>query len=352
MTEAVDNHSPFFFNVDALNAFITPSPKRLRKPREDFPREEFASAPWQRMLDTGEYKLSTAKAGRNFRRKFRVPAPLFDFVVATLLHRKLFREYQNPDGSGTDACGRPIASLHVKVLCVFRLLGSGAEFAAVYDGSRVDEQTARKFFYRFNGIFVGSLYRTWVHPPSTQQEVEEALAIYKRLGLPGGIGSTDCFHLFWDRCPAQLKVDCRNGRYKRCTLVWSASNDPHRKIYAMSDPHHGCVSDMTLQLYDNFLQSVHLKKEPLFANARYTLLDEQGRPIEHLGAWILCDNGYHKWETMQMPPTTCTSEEEVRFREVLESARYVCIGCTLRLNDFVFETHAQSENQVNALLEF
>jgi hypothetical protein len=50
-------------------------------------------------------------------------------------------------------------------------------------------------------------------------------------------------------------------------------------------------------------------------------MDESGCPREHRGAWILCDNGYHKWETMQMPPTHCTSHMEVIFREVLESAR-------------------------------
>lgn len=272
------------------------------------------------MITAGTYKIETTKQGRNFRRKYRVPASLFDFIVAKVLQRNLFPEYDS-NGCGKDAFSRPIPSLQVKILIVFRLLATGAEFASVYDGSRVDEQTARIFFYRFNDLFACALYRKWVHPPSALNEVQEALAIYKRLGLPGAIGSTDCFHLFWDKCPAQLKVDCRNGRYKRCSLVWSVSNDHHRKIYSITEPFHGCTSDKTISMYDGFLQSVHMRTEPLFANAKYTLFDEFGSPHDRVGAWILCDSGYHKWKCMQHPPSHCASESEVLFREVIESAR-------------------------------
>lgn len=308
------------FNISTWNTFFQAGKKRPRKQREDFPREDFAQAPWQIMITSGAYKIETTKAGRNFRRKYRVPATVFDFIVETALHRKLFPEY-DMKGCSKDAFDRPAASLHVKILIVFRLLGTGGEFASVYDGSKVDETTARLFFYRFNEVFACALYKTWVHPPSTQKEVNEALAIYARLGLPGAIGSTDCFHLFWDQCPAQLKVLCRNGRYKRCTLVWSVCNDHHRKLYSITEPFYGCTSDKTISLYDGFLQSVHNKTEPLYANARYTLFDEHGCPQDRVGAWILCDNGYHKWECMQPPPSTCTSQTEVIFREVLESAR-------------------------------
>jgi len=313
---------PVYFDADAWDSMFGEGQKskRPRKQRVEFPREDFENAPWQLWLTSGDYRIESTKPGRKFRRKFRLPAPLFDFIVATALQRKFFPEY-DVNGSGQDAFGRPIPSLQIKILIVMRLLGSGGEFASIYDGSKVDEQTARKFFYRFNDIFARSLYRTWVRPPSTDQEVDEILAIYKRLGLPGAIGSTDCFHLFWDQCPSQLKVECRNGRYKRCTLVWSVSNDHHRKIYSITDPFNGCTSDKTIQQYDGFLRSVHDKTEPLFANVRYNLFDESGCPRERVGAWILCDNGYHKFECMQPPPSTCTSQSEVIFREVLESAR-------------------------------
>ncbi len=94
MSEAFGNQGLVFLNEDAWNA-LSKSSNEPRKKRVDFPREDYSTAPWQVMLDTGAYKDTTTKA----------------------------------------------------------------EFAAVYDGSKVDEQTARKFFYRFNCLFVGSICR-------------------------------------------------------------------------------------------------------------------------------------------------------------------------------------------------
>jgi hypothetical protein len=121
------------FHSDAWNSMFHKSERRERKQRAEYPREDFHNAPWQVMLNSGDYRIETTKSGRNFRRKYRLSAPLFDFIVATVLHRRFFPEY-DATGSGHDAFSRPIPSLQVKILIVFRLLGSGCEFAAVYDG--------------------------------------------------------------------------------------------------------------------------------------------------------------------------------------------------------------------------
>jgi len=102
------------FNGSTWNTCFQAATKRPRKQREDFPREDFSQAPWQIMITSGAYKIETTKEGRNFRRKYRVPASVFDFIVETVLHRKLFPEYDT-NGCGKDAFGRPIASLHVKI---------------------------------------------------------------------------------------------------------------------------------------------------------------------------------------------------------------------------------------------
>ena len=69
------------FNADAWNVFLK-VPKHLRKEREEFPREVFKTSPWQEMIDSGSYKLQTTKQGRSFRRKFRLPASMFDWIAS------------------------------------------------------------------------------------------------------------------------------------------------------------------------------------------------------------------------------------------------------------------------------
>ena len=94
------------FSVDfsVFDSHVFRCGKRPRKPRVELPRVDFSQAPWQVMLTSGAYKVLTSREGRQFRRKFRLPADLFDHIVAVLLHRKLFREY-DPAGAGKDAYG-------------------------------------------------------------------------------------------------------------------------------------------------------------------------------------------------------------------------------------------------------
>ena len=174
----VQRNFPAAFNAAAWS-YVFKAAKRERKPRQELPREDYATAPWQLMVDSGSYRQVETRQGKSFRKKFRVPFPVFDYIVAQALHWKWFPEY-NSQGSGKDAVGREIPSLQVKILCVLRVLGSGCEFAGCYDGSRVDEQTVRKFFYRFLTVFASQMYKIWVHPPSTDHELQQTLQICAR----------------------------------------------------------------------------------------------------------------------------------------------------------------------------
>jgi hypothetical protein len=93
----VEHMSLLFFSVDfssdAWRSLLDGSAKRQKRPRKtrvDFDRVDFAQSQWQLMVTSGAYKIATTKAGRIFRRTFRVPPELFDFIVEPALHRKWF----------------------------------------------------------------------------------------------------------------------------------------------------------------------------------------------------------------------------------------------------------------------
>ena len=50
----------------------------------------------------------------------------------------------------------------------------------------------------------------WVKPSATEEAIRADETHYAGLGFPGAIGSLDCTHLRWDRCPAgiQLTICC------------------------------------------------------------------------------------------------------------------------------------------------
>ena len=51
------------------------------------------------------------------------------------------------------------------------------------------------------------------------EEIRKTMGIYERLGLPGAIGSTDCVHIKWERCPVEVTNLC-HGKEGYPTLAF------------------------------------------------------------------------------------------------------------------------------------
>ena len=136
------------------------------------------------------------KDGKLFRRRFRVPHPVFEDICRTLAEREEFKVH------GTQGYSKvPSAPLALKVLAALRVLGRGECFDTCYELSNIHSETLRRFFHRFTA-FYASQYDNYIKKPRTPTEVQWVLSQYERLGFPGAIGSVDCVHLHWARCPA------------------------------------------------------------------------------------------------------------------------------------------------------
>ena len=64
------------------------------------------------------------------------------------------------------------------------------------------------------------------------------------MGLPGCIGSTDCVHVKWDRCPTKLTNLCK-GKEGYPTLVFSCMVDYKRRILSVSPSNLGTNNNKT-----------------------------------------------------------------------------------------------------------
>ena len=80
------------------------------------------------------------------------------------------------------------------------------------------ETTARRAFHTFCENFVGEFYSTYVNRP-TGEKLHKVMKVFELMGLPGCIGSTDCVHLKWDRCPVGLAQLC-SGKEGYPTLAY------------------------------------------------------------------------------------------------------------------------------------
>jgi hypothetical protein len=149
---------------------------------------------WGKLLSNDNVGDCTSWAGRTFRRRFRVPYPLYVEVLLPLcIEHDVF-----------DIAGKRIKiRVEFRLLICLRILGRGEVCDTIGELSGVGSSTACAIFKTFIPNFASRCYHLLVYIPTGQQ----ALNIMKRsalLGIPGMFSSVDVTHLFWEKCPSHL----------------------------------------------------------------------------------------------------------------------------------------------------
>ena len=138
-----------------------------------------------------------SRDGKLFRRRFRVPYQVYCKLVSMCIDKNVFGKNSNLD---TDVANRAICPVEIKVLAVLRILGRNWNFDDIAEATFMGETTARRSFHLFCENFVQHYYDQFVYRPK-DEKLEKVMEVFAKMGLPGCIGSTDCVHLKWDRCP-------------------------------------------------------------------------------------------------------------------------------------------------------
>lgn len=137
------------------------------------------------------------------------------------------------------------------------------------------------------------------------------------MGLPGCIGSTDCVHLKWDRCPVGLAQLC-SGKEGYPTLAYSCTVDHHHRILASTSSYWGAKNDKTIVRGDTYITDVREKK--VHADVEYSVyVNGVLKPVK--GVYYICDGGYHKWTCMMNPMKHTAIRSDRLWSEWLESTR-------------------------------
>jgi len=244
-----------------------------------------------------QFKAMSSK----WRRRFRVPLPRFEKLLAICRDEGL--------GGKTDGRGRNPHPLELKVMGVLRVLGRSACFDDLEDSTLIDEDTHHSFFRAFTTLFATQEYKKWVKPPSTEDEINDVMALYTIIGLPGCVGSVDCVHIPWGMCPAGDKSWFDNGKEGGPTVVYEVVANRARRILAATPGHPGARNDKTTCRYDDFLTAM---RRGLYQDVEFPLYDLQGNLTRGKGAYLICDGGYHQWRILQHGNGSSSSPEEVR----------------------------------------
>ena len=136
-----------------------------RRQRKWEGRPNYMASTWGRMLQSNRINDPTdRKGGKLFRRRFRVPYPIYLQIVDTTRASGLFTE-------SPDAAGNPAAPLELKILSVLRVLGRGYCFDGVEELTCISAEVLRLFFKKFCEYFARENFARYCNPPSTPEGI-------------------------------------------------------------------------------------------------------------------------------------------------------------------------------------
>jgi hypothetical protein len=246
------------------------------------------------MLQKGTCKLPAHRDHQVFRRRFGVTFARFKSIVETA--RTWTQQPDKPDSkkfgeSKTDAVGNPSVPLELKILGALRINAKGCSFDAIAELTGMALSTMATFYHLFWRRFVEELKEEWIAYPKDPAQAATSMEVYRRLGFPGAVGSVDCTHVHWARCP-MMKQSTHTGKEKYPTLSYEVTCAHNRRILYVTCGHPGARNDKTIVKSDEFVQSVHRKL--ILSDVKFTMYRLDGTTYELQGAYFITDNGYHK----------------------------------------------------------
>lgn len=131
--------------------------------------------------------------------------------------------------------------LELQVLGVLRVLGRATCFDGIEEITGGSAETHRVFFHKFCERFAKRYYE-YVYLPRTQEETRRWAMDYSRMGLTGAIGSTDCVHVHWERCPHGLANLC-TGKEGYPSLSYQATVNHKMRFMSCIKGFYGSVND-------------------------------------------------------------------------------------------------------------
>ena len=269
---------------------------------------DFYKTKWGVLLTDPNTRVPNTYQGKLFRRRFRVPFQVFDEVLLPMS-----KEY-NVFGNGHNS-RIPIA---IKLLAGLRILGRGSCCDDISECADIGESTANAIFHQFVEVFARKIFNLVVYAPQYgDAKLEEIVRTYTKLGLPGCVGSMDCTHIHWMKCPKENTIEC-TGKEQFPTLSFQCVVDHSRRILYCSNYFYGKNNDITVANNDEYTRSVRMG---LYQDVQYELIDENGVVQRVQGGWVLVDGGFLKLGCFIDPMHERLYRDAVLWSEWMESAR-------------------------------
>lgn len=239
-----------------------------------------------------------------FRRRFRVSRSVFDKVYETCLKHPTFHHRQN-------AAGRWGIHPLVKVTAVFRQLAYGSCSDELDEHFQISETSMDEAKEAFCDVVIENFEHCYLPPMSTML-ARRIIQQNEQFGWPGLLGSLDCSHWEWTRCPKSLHGEFKKGTHKHPSIVYECLCDCNLRILHVSFAAPGSNNDINVLDLSPFLYDLVSGK----TIAPFTL-----DGVQYHQPYVLVDGIYPEWSCFVKPLTNVDTESERNYTMRQEARR-------------------------------
>jgi hypothetical protein len=167
---------------------------------------------------------------------------------------------------------------------------------------------------------MSSIKDEFIFMPQDDRTFQKVTEEYAARGLPGCVGSVDCVHIGWDRCPTQYK-NMYTGKEGYPSVAYEVICTTRKFIQSVSCGHPGSRNDNHIAKIDRSVMQFMDKNGWLNSKVWHTF-GENGRK-SFFGAYLICDGGgYHAWPCLMFPSKNgILNSPEMHWSKNLESVR-------------------------------
>ncbi|KAI4992431.1 hypothetical protein ZWY2020_051848 [Hordeum vulgare] len=239
-----------------------------------------------------------------FRTRFRMNKNLFLRIVNALGQWSPYFTYR------ANCSGRIGLSPLQKCTAAMRMLAYGTPADALDEYLKIGKSTSLECMDKFARGVIAVFGGEYLRRP-TQEDIERLLQVNESHGFPGMLGSIDCMHWRWEKCPLAWRGQFTRGDYGVPTMILAASQDIHiwHAFFGIA----GSNNDLNM-----------LNQSPLFFDAlkgKAPQVQFSVNENEYSTGYYLADGIYPEWAAFMKTIPHPQTEKHKLFAKHQEGAR-------------------------------
>jgi hypothetical protein len=256
------------------------------------------------------------RLAKYFRKMFHIPYELFLDLMNVAIER-WFTEWNQDNICNA---GKLVSSLDLKILGAMFVLTQGVSHFVTIMCSNLSEEIHRSFFLQWISN-MSSIREEFIFMPHDDDTFNKVTNEYAARGLPGCVGSVDCVHIGWDRCPAQYRKMYK-GKEGYPSVAYEVKSTSRKFIQSVSCGHPGARNDKHIFKTDLAMMGLMQTNGWLNPKALHCSSGAPNGKKTFFGVYLICDGGYQAIPCLMYPSKNgLPNSPEMLWSKNVESVR-------------------------------